>query len=222
MRKLSGMTRQSPLAGALLDGRTNFDSPAEVWELVQTAMASGWEPFDPVEAARFLTEAAELILDPLTDGQPPNWQWNLGADLAMLHRLADGAQVFLIEALLMIRLNVVAHRWHIDQTGHDRLGDIRWRFVEFLGRLIMDTEPLAWEGQLLSRPLGEAMYAEPAARLRRRREAAGLTQGELAARIGASRSTVVRWESGSRRPTARHAQALAGALGGMQADYVSP
>jgi DNA-binding XRE family transcriptional regulator len=212
---------ESPLAGALL-ARPNLDSPVEIWELVQGALASDWQPFDRSEAARFLAEANDLIVDKLTDGQPTNWQWNLGASLALLHRIADGASILLIEALFMIRLNVIAHRWHIDQTGRDRLSDVRWRFVEYLGRLVMDTEPRAWERQLLSRPIGEALYARPAERLRRRREAAGLTQGELATRIGASRSTVARWESGTRRPTARHAQALVGELGGAQADYVSP
>jgi len=58
--------------------------------------------------------------------------------------------------------------------------------------------------------------------LRRRRAAARLTQVQLADRIGAARSTVARWENGTRRPTSANARALVDELGGEQADYVSP
>lgn len=210
------------LVGALLTERPNLDSPAAIWLLVQQTLADGWEPFDRVEPAGILAEAEELIGDDLLDGQPPDWQWNLGIDLAVLHRLADGEALALVEALFTIRLNVIAHRWHIDHAGEDRLADIRWRFVESLGRLVMDTEPRSWERRLIGRPLGEPLYAGPAERIRRRRKAAKLSQAELAARLGIARSTVARWESGGRRPTSRHARALVGELGGQQADYVSP
>jgi DNA-binding XRE family transcriptional regulator len=212
----------TPLIRALLAERPELDPPAAIWQLVQRVLASGWEPLDRAEAAQLLVEAERLIGDSLTDGQPPDWQWNLGADLGMLHRIANGETISLLEILSTIRLNVVAHRWHIDYCGSDRLADIRWRFVGCLGRLAMDTEPRDWERQLIGRPLGEPLYARPAERTRRRREAAGLTQGELAARVGVSRSTVVRWEAGTRRPTSSNAEALVGALGGQQADYVSP
>jgi DNA-binding XRE family transcriptional regulator len=185
-------------------------------------LSPGWEPFNRAEAAALLVEAQTLIGDPLRDGQPPDWQWNLAADLGMLHRIADGATVSLVEALATIRVNVIAHRWHVDHRGVDRLVDIRWRFVESLGRLVMDTEPQPWERRLLGRPLGEALYARPGDRTRHRREAARLTQTELAARLGIARSTVMRWEAGTRRPTSRHAEALVRELGGEQADYVSP
>jgi DNA-binding XRE family transcriptional regulator len=215
-------TTGTPLVTALLLERPNLDSPAAIWLVVQRALASGWAPFAAAEAGGLLAEAQELIGDPLSDGQPPDWQWNLGANLGILHRLADGGGVSLIEALSVVRLNVLAHGWHIDHRGEDRLAGIRWRFVELLGRLVMDAEPQDWERALIGRPVGEPLYAGPAERLRRRRATAGLTQAQLADRIGAARSTVARWEGGTRRPTSAHAEALVDALGGDQADYVSP
>jgi transcriptional regulator with XRE-family HTH domain len=50
--------------------------------------------------------------------------------------------------------------------------------------------------------------------LRARRKAAGLSISDLAATVGVHPSTVVRWETGARRPTrADHAKRLASALG---------
>lgn len=210
------------LAAALLAERPDLDRPGELWRMVQRTLAGGWRPSQPAEAAAMLAEASELILDPLADGQPPDWQWNLAIDLTLLERLAGGEPVTLTAALLGIRANVIAHLWHIDQTGTDRLADIRWRFVELLGRVVMDTEPLAWELTLLDRPPGVMLYAGPAERIRRRREAAGLNQTQLARAVGADRTTVVRWEKGTRRPTSHHADALTRELGGQHADYVAP
>jgi hypothetical protein len=141
----------TPLIRALLAERPELASPATIWQVVQRVLASGWEPLDRAEAAKLLVEAERLIGDSLTDGQPPDWQWNLGADLGMLHRIADGTAISLLEILSTIRLNVIAHRWHIDYCGSDRLADIRWRFVACLGRLVMDTEPRAWERKLMVR-----------------------------------------------------------------------
>lgn len=48
--------------------------------------------------------------------------------------------------------------------------------------------------------------------IRAAREAAGLTVADLAGRLGCSRRTVERWESGDRTPTAADAEQLAAAL----------
>lgn len=45
------------------------------------------------------------------------------------------------------------------------------------------------------------------------RQAAGLTQEQLAAAIGVSRQTVAKWEAGETSPDLEHAAALADALG---------
>ena len=45
------------------------------------------------------------------------------------------------------------------------------------------------------------------------RQAAGLTQEQLAAAVGVSRQTVAKWESGETSPDLEHAAALADALG---------
>jgi putative transcriptional regulator len=48
--------------------------------------------------------------------------------------------------------------------------------------------------------------------IRQARETAGLTQAQLAERIGAGRVTVNRWEQGSQEPSLRQAVQLALAL----------
>lgn len=50
------------------------------------------------------------------------------------------------------------------------------------------------------------------ATIRQRRLAAGLTQAELARRVGVQTSQVSRWERGVAEPSARHARRLARAL----------
>jgi transcriptional regulator with XRE-family HTH domain len=57
------------------------------------------------------------------------------------------------------------------------------------------------------------------ARIRARRTAAGLTQEQLAAKIGTGRNTVMRWESGSSAPGPINQARLAQVLGGSPADY---
>lgn len=52
-----------------------------------------------------------------------------------------------------------------------------------------------------------------AARLRAARQDAGLSQGELARRVGVSQAAVSTWESGSRQPGVDELYAIAGALG---------
>jgi transcriptional regulator with XRE-family HTH domain len=51
------------------------------------------------------------------------------------------------------------------------------------------------------------------ATIRQLRQAAGLTQAELAHRVGVQTSQVSRWERGTAEPSARHARRLARALG---------
>lgn len=213
------MSALSPLCAALLSvSRDALDQPAALLEVVR-AHAS------PVAQGRraaraILTQAVGLVEDPLTDGQPPDWQWNLGANLDLLQRLADDERIALIAALYVIRVNVIAHQWHIDHTGVDRLVEIRWRFVDLLGGLIVSTRPRSWEGRLLDRPRGPVLHVTAGLRIRRRRTAAGLTQAQLAAAVGVAQATVVRWEAGERRASTPHAQALTRVLGGEARDYV--
>jgi transcriptional regulator with XRE-family HTH domain len=56
-------------------------------------------------------------------------------------------------------------------------------------------------------------------RIRAARRAQGLTQEQLAAQVGSSRHSVVRWESGASEPEPKHREGLAEVLGGSPADY---
>lgn len=51
------------------------------------------------------------------------------------------------------------------------------------------------------------------ATIRQHREAVGLTQAELARRVGVQSTQVSRWERGTATPSARHVRRLARALG---------
>jgi transcriptional regulator with XRE-family HTH domain len=53
----------------------------------------------------------------------------------------------------------------------------------------------------------------PAELIRKAREAAKLTQGQLAVKLGVSLNTVSRWELGQREPTYRDLLAIATATG---------
>jgi len=55
--------------------------------------------------------------------------------------------------------------------------------------------------------------------IRLRRAKARLSQAELGRRVGASRSSVARWESGQSRPRPEHRLALVRVLQGKESDY---
>ena len=57
------------------------------------------------------------------------------------------------------------------------------------------------------------IWRQWAGNLREAREAAGLTQAQLAKRIGASQPSVARWESGDGGPSDRYKIAIGKALG---------
>jgi DNA-binding XRE family transcriptional regulator len=59
-------------------------------------------------------------------------------------------------------------------------------------------------------------------KLKQLREAAGLTQEELAARVGLNRVTLARFESGARAPSWPTVLDLADALGVSCEDFVEP
>jgi transcriptional regulator with XRE-family HTH domain len=61
-----------------------------------------------------------------------------------------------------------------------------------------------------------------ALRLKQLREAAGLTQGELAAQVGISRVTLARFESGAHAPSWPTVLDLADALGVTCEEFVEP
>ena len=62
-----------------------------------------------------------------------------------------------------------------------------------------------------------AAAALPAPALRRAiREAAGVSQGQIAREVGVHRMTVCRWESGTSKPTGEHLHAYAAILRDLQ------
>jgi putative transcriptional regulator len=63
-----------------------------------------------------------------------------------------------------------------------------------------------------------SMTKEDGNRIRALREASGMTQGELAAAVGAGRVTINRIEQGSQEPTLDLARKLAAALAGGSLD----
>jgi ribosome-binding protein aMBF1 (putative translation factor) len=62
----------------------------------------------------------------------------------------------------------------------------------------------------------KAWVRRVARRIRAERERAGLSQEALAARVGAHRQTVYRWEAGALEPSAWHLRLLARCLPGLQ------
>ena len=214
---------QSDYTSLVVDTLLNVPSggaPGDLWRAVRVALTT-WESVELAEAAALLGEAAALIHDPLIDGQPPSWQWNLRDDMEMLGRIAANERVTVTAVLHVLRVNLVAHRWHIDHRGVDRFVDIRWRFVDMLGRLLMDLEPADWERALMERPVGPATGATIGQLIRRRRLARELTQADLAGMLGVVRFSVGNWERDQARPTVANAVALAAALGGEPGDYLT-
>jgi putative transcriptional regulator len=202
---------------------TELEGPGDVLRLVGDLLAGNWQPVTEAEMAAILREAEALTMDPLTDGQPPTWKWNLGSDIALMRRFLRGDEtITLIELTFVVRINLNAHDWHLEHLGRDRFIDIRSRFLDVLARLIFDRTPEDWEAVLLDRPLGPRVHLKSGERIRRLREAVGWSQGQLAERLGVWRSTVVRWESGDRQPTFAHAAGLARLLGGRPADFLAP
>lgn len=193
--------------------------PGDLWRAVRAALPT-WEPVESIEAATILAEARTLIHDPLTDGQPPTWQWNLSDNLDLLQRIASGEHVAVIQVLQVVRLNLIAHRWHVDQHGRDRFAEIRWRFIDMLGRLLMDLEPTDWERELIELRVGLPTGATAGELIKRRRLDRGLTQIAVAEQVGVVRYTVGNWERGQTRPTLVNAVALTGILGGQPTDYM--
>jgi transcriptional regulator with XRE-family HTH domain len=85
------------------------------------------------------------------------------------------------------------------------------------------TEPTGWDDLKARRPLGAAGRAayEDEARISafrelvyRLRTKAGLTQAELAGRMGTTQSAIARMEGGGARPTLETLEKLAAAVGG--------
>lgn len=200
----------------------NHDAFADIWQVIRRVLGAGWEPHDPAEAAAILERASRLIHDPLTDGQPPDWQYNLGAGLQMLRRIVAADAISLTDALTVIRLHLVAHRWHVEHYGHDRLVDGRWRFLDLMARLVMEIEPTEEELALIARPSGGTPPTlTPGQLIRQRRKTNGWTQEELARRLGTNRSAIGHWEADRHRPHLDNAYALARHLGGNPTQYLA-
>lgn len=194
-------------------------TPGDLWRAVHGAVTT-WEPVEPAEAAILLAEAKQLVHDPLTDGQPPTWQWNVSETLEILERMASNDHVTVSQVLHVVRVNLVAHRWHLDHRGSDRFEEIRWRFVDMLGRLLMDLKPTDWESALMERTEGLPIEATVGQLIKHRRQAQKLTQTALADHLGVVRYSVSNWERGRARPTAANAAALTEILGGEPIDYL--
>lgn len=88
-----------------------------------------------------------------------------------------------------------------------------WHFLHLRGK----TRLMLQDVSILSVMQGKVVKGDPMSgfceRLRNFRKDAGLTQGELASRIGVAKSTFVAWENGSTQPPLRLAPLLRGAFG---------
>ena len=75
--------------------------------------------------------------------------------------------------------------------------------------------------ELLARAKAASRLPTPSRR-RSIREAAGVTQAELAAALGVSKPALERWERGDARPRGRHAAAYAALLEQLEAAVSGP
>jgi transcriptional regulator with XRE-family HTH domain len=64
------------------------------------------------------------------------------------------------------------------------------------------------------------LSSRPMSQIKKRREAAGLTQAQLARAMGVSEVTVQKWETGTRKPRSTRLKKLASALRCKAADLI--
>jgi DNA-binding XRE family transcriptional regulator len=177
-------------------------------------------PVDDDELRALRSIADRAARDPLTDGQPPDWKWNVANSVVVFDRLlTDRAAVAVLDLCLYVDRMLRARAWHLEHLGVDRGASIRARALDAVLRQIGAADLADWERELVERPTGPAFYTTVGDRLRRMRVAAAYTQAQVATFLGVDRSTVVRWESNERAPHRSHRVALAELLGGRPGDY---
>lgn len=191
-------------------------------------------PADMLDAARECDPHAELDLDRVraqvdgvaaytsdvdVAGRPPEWQWNAANAAAVLRALlADQAGALFLATSLRRALD--ARAWYVAVYGADPFEQSRVDFVDLLVTALAAVTVAEWERPLFERPVAvDAGAIEPGRVLRDRRRAAGLTQEQLARALDVDRTTVGRWESGTRVAQRSSRVELARLLGGRAVDY---
>jgi DNA-binding XRE family transcriptional regulator len=151
----------------------------------------------------------------------PRWKWLYYIDSLVQREFAMGGRRFnALNLTLALRLNIDAHMWHLEHgLGTDPWAERRAGWIGLLGRMLMALPIQAPVREVLEATMSVPVPVALGELIRRRRAKAGLSQAELGRRVGASRSTVARWESGQSRPLPAHRKALVRVLGGMASDY---
>jgi DNA-binding XRE family transcriptional regulator len=151
----------------------------------------------------------------------PRWKWLYYVDSTVQRFfLAGGGQLNVLNLTMALRLNVDAHLWHLEHgLGTDPWDDRRAGWIDVLGRMLLGLGVPPPVREVLEASMAVSVPVALGQLIRRRRVKEGLSQAELGRRVGASRSTVARWESGQSRPLPAHRKALVRVLGGMASDY---
>jgi DNA-binding transcriptional regulator YiaG len=217
-----GAMPDSPVVQALYEIPAEEVDPLRMWEVVQEHLSGVYEPVRPEELERHLAEMQAYAGDAqdLARGRSLNWKWMLGVSMVSLRRALDGESLTVIELTHTVSHALMARRWRVETLAYDRHALSRARFIGMCGRLMMQVAPDDWLMPLLTHPNGTTPKRPGLGeRIRRRRNARGLSITELARRLDVSRTTVSRWETGVTVPHPKHRQALADLLGGDPSDY---
>lgn len=221
MRHVPSVMDRPAVVSALFEASPRLIDPIEMLALLRCSRSPEWPPVSPAEISQWLRTAQEWMNAPEpSDGWPTNWRWTMGGLQLLLQRARRARRTVSVLAVTgCIRLSLDGHDHHVLCLGHDPYEDERVGMLYLLARLAVETRPQPWERRILAVKRSERPVVPRHVRIRNQRQAKGLSQGALAARVGVARSTVIRWESGERRPGPRHREALALALGGRPSDY---
>lgn len=228
------------LADALYAQSDVLEDPIAVCQAVKAFYGDDWSPVSEAEVREnyswnesWLDKRSPEII------HWPRWKWLFDSDMhlmrAFLAYRSAPAATHLIEATRLmgpgsgpltplrisnvIRLNVDAHLWHIERQDADPWAERRAIWLDIAGRMLLASHPDAMDRAILEAPVSLSYRETAAAVIRRRRAKCRLSQAALAQRIGASRSSLSRWELGRCLPLARYRPALRHELGGQLSDY---
>lgn len=151
----------------------------------------------------------------------PRWKWLYYVDSTVQRFfLSGGSQLNALNLTLALRLNIDAHLWHLEHgLGTDPWAERRALWIELLGRMLMGVPIPPATREVMEAPRAVSVPEALGQLIRLRRAKARLSQAELGRRVGASRSSVARWESGQSRPRPEHRLALVRVLQGKESDY---
>jgi DNA-binding transcriptional regulator YiaG len=212
--------RHTPVVAALIEASSRLEDAGAIRKLVNSALTATWTRVSPAELAALLTTAQGWVQQEAPAALAPGWQWNWAELQAVLARAAKAPQLLSVVSVAgAIRRSLDEREYHVATSGADPWDDDRGVTLDVLARLLEATAPQPWELPLLNRAANHAIVLPAGVRIRHLREALGLSQAVLALKVGVHRSTVIRWETGTRHPPARHREALARVLGGHPADY---